>query len=298
MRPILSIILACTLFWGCSPYRFFYYPNDKLYANPDHFKMNYEMHEFKSLNGKKLFGLLFQTELEPKGIVVHFHGNYGNVSNHFLASHFLVDYGFDVFIFDYQGYGSSEGKPNPKKTIEDGIASVRFAAQKDRSGNGVFVLGQSLGGAIAIVTTAKEPLVKAAVIEASFPRYRAMARDVIKRSALLWILYPIYPFFLGKKYDPDRYVGEISPRPLLFIHGTGDNVVPLKFSKKLFEKAKEPKELWIVPDASHMGVRPQEGELYERRIANFFSAPPSIPLPVRGGARGGIKPQTPVLPQP
>jgi len=260
-------------FWltGCSPYRFFYHPNKKLYLDPQKLNLSYEMMEYPSLNGKKLFALLFKTSLEPKGIVVHFHGNFGNVSNHFTQSYFLVNYGFDVLVFDYQGYGGSQGKPNPRKTVDDGISSIRFAQQLNRKKeNGVFLLGQSIGGAAALVAMAKEPLAKAAVIEASFPSYRMMARDVLKRSILVWPLYPFYPWFVTKKYDPIRYLDQIAGRPLFFVHGTKDSVIPLKMSQILFEKAKGPKFLWIIEGAGHIGGRYKERDVYEQNIVNFF----------------------------
>jgi len=250
-----------------------YYPNNVLYVDPATLNLDYEMMEFKSLNQKKLFGLLFKTKEAPKGIVVHCHGNFGNVSNHFMGASYLVKYGFDVLAFDYQGYGGSEGKPTPKRTIEDGIAAVHFAETLNRNPNGgVVLLGQSLGGAVAIPVMAQLPQVKAAMIEASFPSYRTMARDILSRSVLTWILYPIYPFLLPNKYDPVRYLDQIAPRPLFFIHGTKDRTVPVKMSEILFARAHEPKTLWLIEGADHIEGRRKEGAIYEKRVADFFTS--------------------------
>lgn len=256
---------------GC-PSRFYYYPNNKLYLNPADLKLEYEMIQYKSLNGKNLFALLFRTRKNPKGIIVHFHGNFGNVSNHFLGSAYLVDYGFDVLVFDYQGYGGSEGKPSPKKTVEDGIATLRFAQQLNRKPEaGVGVVGQSLGGAVALVSMADEPEVKGAVIESSFPSYRGMVRSVIRRAWVLWPLYPVYPFFAGKTYDPLRYLEKIPPRPVLYIYGTNDQVVPPAISDALYKKAPEPKELWVIDGGQHIGGQAVKGDIYKERVAAFFS---------------------------
>src|SRR5882724_9971453 len=112
---------------GCSPQRFFYYPNRTLYVDPDKIGLHPDLVEYPSLNGKKLTALFFKTDQKPKGTIVHFHGNYGNVSSHFPLAVFLLKYGFDVLSFDYEGYGASEGQPTPKHLVEDGIASVRYA---------------------------------------------------------------------------------------------------------------------------------------------------------------------------
>ena len=163
-----------------------------------------------------LTALFFKTDQKPKGTIVHFHGNFGNVSNHFPLALFLLKHGFDVLAFDYEGYGASEGHPTPKHLVEDGIASVRYAEAHLRDpATGVGVFGQSLGGGVAIVVAAKEPLVKGAVIEAAFSGHAAMARAALKRHIITWPLYPIAPLFMNRSYDAIRYVGRISPRPCL-----------------------------------------------------------------------------------
>ena len=229
--------------------------------------------EYPSLNGKSLTAILFPTPQAPKGTVVFFHGNFGNVSNHFPLCLFLTRNGFDVLIFDYEGYGASEGRPTPKTTVEDGIATVRYALTHNRNPEGgVAVFGQSLGGAVAVVVAAREPLVKAAVIEAGFTSYRAMTRYFHKQHHLAWVLYPFFPIPISQTYDPIRFVGLISPRPLLIIHGDKDNIVPAFMSQQLYEAAREPKKLWIIPGADHPGYPNGFRKQYEEEISAFFTS--------------------------
>ncbi len=256
---------------GCSPQQFFYYPNRTLYVDPDRVGLHPDLVEYPSLDGKKLTGLLFKTDQKPKGTIVHFHGNYGNMSNHFPLALFLLKYGYDVLAFDYEGYGASDGKPSPKNLVDDGIASVRYAQAHLRDpATGVAVFGQSLGGSTAIVVTAREPLVKAAVIEAAFTGHSAMVRAALKRHVFTWPLYPIAPLFVNHSLDAVRFVGQISPRPVFFIHGERDEIVPVEMSKELFEKAKEPKKLWIVPGAGHLEIHKTASKHYEEGIAGFL----------------------------
>jgi fermentation-respiration switch protein FrsA (DUF1100 family) len=254
---------------GCSVQRFFYYPNRNLYVDPDRTGFPYEIVHYPSQNGKSLVGLYFPAVGPAKGSIVHFHGNYGNVSNHFPLSLFLVRHGFNILAFDYQGYGVSEGRPTPQHLLEDGIASVHYLQNRDH-GLKVGVFGQSLGGSTAIQTAAQEPLVKAVVIEAAFSGQRAMSRAVLKRSVWLWPFYPIVPFFLSSHYDAIDAAPKVAPRPIFFIHGDADTVVPVSMSKALYAAAQEPKTLWIIPGAGHLECHKVEPKTYEERIVNFF----------------------------
>lgn len=256
---------------GCSPQRFFYYPNRILYHDPERLRLDYDLVSYKSLNGKKLYGFFFRTKEKPLGTIVHFHGNYGNMTNHFPLALFLLKEGFDVLSFDYEGYGGSEGTPAIANTIEDGLATVRYAQERLRDKNtGVAALGQSLGGAIAIVVSAQEPLVRAVVAEAAFTSYRQMSRATLQRH---WFSYPLswfFPYGLSRRHDPIDYVGRIGPRPLFFIHGASDEIVPAGVSQLLHERAAEPKKIWIIPNAKHLECRKIEGRNYDKAVADFF----------------------------
>ncbi len=267
-----ALLALSTLFSGCSPARLFFIPTNILYSDPASKGIAYESIDIPRPDGKKLKAIVFKAEGTPKGTVVHCHGNFGNVSCHYMGSHYLTKYSFDVIVFDYQGYGGSEGKPSQKGAVEDAITVFRYAQANLRPGAaGVVVLGQSLGGAVAIPAVAKEPLVKAAVIESAFYSYNSQARAVLGRSIFLWLLYPIYPPMLGRTYNPSRWVDKISPRPVLFIHGTTDKVVPVGMSKKLYKKAKEPKRLWIIEGTGHLELGRAKGKEYAETIANFFT---------------------------
>lgn len=280
MRQINLILFAFALSLNaCSFDRYFYYPNRVLYHDPERMNLEYELVNYPSLNGKLLYGFLFRTKLAPQGTIVHFHGNYGNMTNHFPLALFLVDEGFDVLCFDYQGYGASEGRTSREMTIQDGVATVRYARDHLRnSSTGVAVFGQSLGGAIGIVVAAQEPYVRGAVIEATFTSYRRMSKTVLRRSVfgypVSWILSP----FIGHRYNPEDFVAEISPRPLLFVHGGADRIVPLEMSEQLYAKAREPKTLWIIPGAEHLQCHRKAGKNYASTLARFFRDAMAAPV--------------------
>lgn len=268
--PTRALVFVLSLFMlqACSVQRFFYYPNRNLYVDPERMGLPYEVVHYPSQNGKILYGVYFPSVGPAKGTIVHFHGNYGNISNHFPLALFLVRGGFNVLAFDYEGYGASEGKPTPEHLLEDGIASVHYAQERDKTLK-IGVFGQSLGGTTAIQVAAKEPRVQAAVIEAAFSGQRRMARVVLGRSVLTWPLYPIVPWFLTTRYDALKAVAGISPRPLFLIHGDADRIVPVTMSQDLYAAAQEPKTLWIVPGAGHLEC--VKSADYKDRIIAFFA---------------------------
>ncbi|HVO32968.1 MAG TPA: alpha/beta hydrolase [Elusimicrobiota bacterium] len=267
---IAILVLIGLMPLGCSPFNFFYYPNRRLYNDPDRLGIKNQTVSYPSLNGRTLYAVFFPADQKPKGTIVHFHGNFGNVSNHFPLALFLTRRGYDVLSFDYEGYGASEGRPTPDRTIADGIASVRYARDHVRTpGAGVAIFAQSLGGAIGIVVAAREPEVRGAVIEAAFSSYRRMGEVAMKRHFITWPLLALAPF-IGRVDDPLRWISHIAPRPVLLIHGDQDAIVPVGMSKELFAAARDPKQLWIVPGAGHLEVHRVAGSEYENRIADFF----------------------------
>lgn len=266
-----AAFLALIIASGCSPYRFFYYPNKNLYADPREEGVSYDMVRYPSKNGKSLFAIRLRSERPPDGTIVHFHGNYGNVSNHYQMTSFLVAYGFDVVVFDYQGYGASDGKASPRRLIEDGVATLRWTAENNRSESGkIGVFGHSLGGAVAIAALAREPLTDATVIQSGFTSFRSAARHVLGQSIVGWFLYPFYPWFLSRRYDPIRHVSRLPAVPIAFVHGARDKTIPVEMSVALHAAAPEPKTLWILPEAGHNDLRRLGGEAYERKIADFY----------------------------
>lgn len=239
--------------------------------DPDKIGVAAELVRYPNANGKMLCGLYFESIGAPRGTVVHFHGNAHNVSDHFPLALFLRKHGWDVLCFDYQGFGASEGKPSPARAVEDGLASVRYARAHMRANpGGVMIFAQSVGVPPAVAVAAQDPGIKALVLEGGFYSYRAAMHRVMRRSWILWpFSWVIPPLVVRRTWDADRWIERMSPRPVLFIHGTGDRVVPYDLTEKLFRKAKEPKELWLVPGADHLQCRRHRD--YESKVANFFA---------------------------
>lgn len=250
----------------------FYYPDSVRYETPDALGVRYESVQFASADGTRLSGWFLPAEgrlnpKEAKGTVVHFHGNAQNMSTHWRFVAWLPKQGYNVLVFDYRGYGQSEGKPEPKGVFEDASAALNYVrTRSDVDPDRLFVFGQSLGGtnAIAVVGSGNRAGVKAAAIESTFYSYSSIANDKFKGAGLL----------VSDTYAASKYVAAVSPIPLLFIHGTADQVIPVEHSRRLLADAREPKRLIEVPGAGHLEPMTGQrfGHAYRKALIDFFDA--------------------------
>lgn len=267
-------LVLCTLplmLAGCVQ-SMFYYPDSVRYETPDVLGLRYENVQFRSADGTRLSGWFLPAEnradpKEAKGTVVHFHGNAQNMSAHWRFVAWLPKQDYNVFVFDYRGYGQSEGKPEPKGVFEDSNAALNHVrSRSDVDPTRLFVFGQSLGGtnAIAVVGAGNRAGVKAAAIESTFYSYSAIANDKLQGAGLL----------VSDDYAASKYVAAVSPIPLLFIHGTADQVIPLAHSKRLMADAREPRRLVEVPGAGHLEPMTalRFGHAYRKALTEFFEA--------------------------
>ncbi len=268
-KVIFGIALLCLS--SCSS--LLYYPTRSLHFDPAKLQLKPEEVFFPSKNGNKLFGWYF-SQPNPKGLVVLFHGNAENLSSHYVSAVWLLKHRYNLFVFSYQGYGRSEGSPSPQNTVEDGLAALAWARGKKLP---VAVLGQSLGGAIAmrsIVELTDRSFIKFVAVDSTFPSYRSMGRKVLSRSLVTWPFQWLGWLVMSDTWAPEGRVGEISPIPLLVIHGENDSVVEFEMGERVFAEAKEPKEFWRIPHGGHTDIFMVQPEKYKeeflRRLEKYL----------------------------
>ncbi|MDX6768344.1 MAG: alpha/beta hydrolase [Elusimicrobiota bacterium] len=267
--PFLALALAgCS---GCSGV--FLQPDRALHAKPEQVGAAWEEARFASADGTALTGLWLPARPGPgKGVVVQFHGNGENMTSHFLFVWWLTLEGWDVLAFDYRGYGASGGEKSLAGAVEDGAAALRWARVK-AAGRPLVVVGQSLGGALALASLEKDggEGVKGLILDSTFASYRAIAREKL---GLLWLTWPFqYPlsFLVGDGLAAERFARRRKPVPLLTFHGQADPIVPLHHGRRLFEAALGPKEFVVVAGDGHteaFGARRPE---HKARILAFLA---------------------------
>jgi hypothetical protein len=242
---LLIIFFVCSS--GCT--FLFYYPKKQLLDNPAAQKFSPEDIGFRASDGVNLHGWFFSGGPNAKGTVLVLHGNAENLSTHVNSVLWLVKEGFNVFIFDYRGYGESEGRPDIKGVHLDAEAALKTLLSLPQMDNGkIIVLGQSLGGAIAVYTTANSPYkdrIAALVLDSTFSSYRLVAREKLSQFYITWLFqYPL-SFLVSDSYSPIRWIKKVSPVPLLIIHGAQDPVVPIHHGEMLYDEALQPKKFWM-----------------------------------------------------
>ena len=270
---------ALGLFTGCSS--LLYHPSDIFYVDPSHYNVKPKDVVIESSDGTKLAAWYFsshpdQPDQPPKAVLVFFHGNGENMTSHYQSLVWILKYGYDFLIFDYHGYGVSEGKPSPEKTLEDGKAAIRWTYQLWKKGPKevpLVVFGQSLGGAIglrAALEVKSEVPIKLVVADSTFTSYEEAGQSVLSHHWLTWVFQPLPYLVLSDKYAPGDRVSELSPIPLVIIHGDHDQVVDYKLGKKLYEQAHEPKEFWTVPGGTHIdGMRRKDPSIRDKLLAKL-----------------------------
>jgi alpha-beta hydrolase superfamily lysophospholipase len=250
-------------------------------ADPADLDLDYEPVTFHSRDGLRLGGWFLPAAQPVRGTVIFCHGHAGSLDpdlNYVPAFHRR---GYHVLQFDFRAHGRSEGQHVSMGYHERSDLLGAVDHLRARGIERVGVLGFSMGGAVAISTAAQCPSIAAVASDGGFARLRPTLRTGLQQRGLPpWLarcLVPIVVRIAGWRLgcdltvaDPLRWIAQISPRPVLLIHGGQDVYVSRAEIEDLYAAAGNPKALWIVPEAEHRQVdkaRPQE---YMRRVLGFF----------------------------
>lgn len=210
--------------------------NNKLYVCPFDVRNVF----FKNQKGDSLQGWIFKADADiSNGLnVIFLHGNAGNILSHVTIIKPLVEKGCNVFIFDYAGFGKSQGTAERKQLPEDAKAAIDFYLEQDESyGKKTILYGQSLGGHLALeVALENQEKIDAVVVEGTFTNHDEIGAVAFK------------PGFIAKMFIREFYNGKKNiqkiKKPVMVVHSINDETIPFEMGQKLFELANEPKTFY------------------------------------------------------
>jgi dipeptidyl aminopeptidase/acylaminoacyl peptidase len=239
---------------------------------------------FQASDGIEIVGWFVHGD--PGGATVvssHGSGSTGVLSYHGVA--FLNRAGYNVLVFDHRGHGQSGSKFTTMGPLEvrDLLGAVTYLKTRpDVDPDRIGAMGCSMGSGVVIGAAAREPSIRAVVAEGNYADlgqvWDRFGHVGIRGTSLSWSWGPLLKLagwvWTGEwvgQYKPVEMVGEISPRPLLFIHGEIQNSACfVDDARLLYQAAGEPKSLWIVPDSGHCAAQGVHPEAYRARVLQFF----------------------------
>jgi len=251
------VILSVFLFVFQSSY--VYYPVRALRADPGSIGLDFEKIDFETTDGVKLSGWFIPSDTAT-AVILFCHGNAGNISHRLDSIRIFNQLGLDIFIFDYRGYGESEGKPSEKGTYEDTEAAWQYLVETRKvNPRSIIVFGRSLGGAVAS-WLAQKHTPGMLVLESTFTSIKDVAA----------ILYPYLPVrWLSRfEYNTAEYLSRVDC-PVLVIHSRNDEIMPYSHGHRLFEIAREPKKFLEISGTHNEGFI-TSGKLYEEGLNAFI----------------------------
>jgi len=200
-----------------------------------------------SADGTRINGWYIPHE-DPRAVVLYCHGNAGHLAHReMLLRRLHNELGVSVLIFDYRGYGRSEGSPNEKGVLADARAARAWLA--DREGidqKEIVLMGRSLGGGVAVDLAAADGA-RGLILESTFTSLPDVGASYYPWLPVRWIM--------RNRFDSLSKIAGYSG-PLLQSHGEADRMVPYELGCRLFEAANEPKQFIRFPDRLHNDGQP------------------------------------------
>ena len=248
-----------------------YFPDKRIDLTPGSVGLDYEDVFITSSDGVALHGWFVPADSDLT--LLWFHGNAGNISHrveNVAALHERV--GVNILIFDYRGYGQSEGSPSERGLYLDAEAALEYLRLRESASADKLVLfGRSLGGAVAVEMAARHDA-RAVIVESAFTSVRAMAR----RTPPFFSRIVPTGAIVRARYDTLSRMKDVRA-PILIVHGDADRTVLVDMARELYDAAPDPKSIYIVQGAAHNDTFTVGGNAYFDTLKRFLEDPAADP---------------------
>lgn len=236
-----------------------YFPDKEIHETPKNIGLQYEEIAFKTEDGVSISGWYIPAE-KGRGVILFCHGNAGNISHRLESIKIFHSLDLSVLIFDYRGYGKSEGRPTEKGTYRDAEAAWDYLVNvKKKSPGKIILFGRSLGGAVAAeLALRRNPA--GLIIESSFKSVPDLGQK----------FYPWLPVRLLSRFEYST-IDKVAliKCPKLIVHSPGDEIVPFDQGKAIYGKASPPKDFLEITGGHNEGFL-MSGSAYTEGLERFL----------------------------
>jgi fermentation-respiration switch protein FrsA (DUF1100 family) len=262
------------VFGGRLGHRHFVYKPDRSYTAPADVALNgVDEVRFAGAGGQTL--IAWHARAEPgMPTILFFTGNGGSTATHALKFAEIQNHGYGVMMLNYRGYGGSEGRPSEAGNVADAQLAYDWLLARGAAAGDIVAYGESLGTSVATQLAAARP-VRALVLEAPFSSIIDVAR---KR----WWFLPL-KFVMVDQYNTIDVIHRVTA-PVLIVHGAQDSVIDLSLAERLFEAARQPKQMEVFPEADHSDLYEHGAFAVVDRYLKGLAAPVSAGQPVAAKA--------------
>ncbi|TRZ49063.1 MAG: alpha/beta hydrolase [Dehalococcoidia bacterium] len=234
MKIIICLILFITICIAGIRYierKSIYFPMRQITSTPSAVGLDYKEVYFNTSDGKKIHTWFVPND-EADYTILFSHGNAGNIGHRLDKIKILHDIGLNVLIYDYRGYGKSQGTPSEQGMYKDVYAAYDYLVNEmGISHDSLILYGESIGGAVAIELAHHRP-VGALITEEAFTSVKDMVQ----------MAFPLIPYFIfSSRFDNLPKIGNIKCEKLI-IHSIDDEIIPFSQGNRLFNTASEPKK--------------------------------------------------------
>lgn len=249
-----------------------FYPMRTLEAEPTDWGMPFEDVRLTTADAVELHGWYIPAPNATR-VLLFMHGNAGNISHRRDSIAIFRRLGLDVFIFDYRGYGRSQGAPDEAGLYCDAQAAWRYLTEtRGVAAQDIVIFGRSLGGAVAAQLASQLPEqapARALILESTLSSARDFARQVFPLLARLVVLR--YDFYTS------RYLQSVAC-PVLVLHSPDDEIMPYALGERVFRAAREPKRFVKLRGDHNGGFLLTQPE-YEQALGDFLTVLPTADHP-------------------
>ncbi len=266
-RLALGIVLLVGVFYvlaGIALYlfqsRLIYVPEAAIKTTPAAIGMHYEEVALVASDGVRLAGWYLPLA-DARGTVLFCHGNAGNISHLLTVAEDAHRLGLGILLFDYRGYGQSEGTLSEEGTYRDAEAAWNYLVQEaGLAPDQIAIIARSLGGPIA-ARLARDKAPAALFLEATFTSMSELGQD----------LYPLFPIGLLARYEYPtlEYLKQVQC-PVLISHSRDDELIAFAHGQRLYEAAGEPKAFTELR-GGHSSAFSEDAAAYEAGVEAFLT---------------------------